>query len=152
MAPFGHAVGFLLAQLGFVATREFRAGLEPLSLEPRHFGLLRAIEASDRLSQQALAETLRIPASSVVALLDDLESRDLARRRLDPADRRVRLVELTDTGRALLAQAFEVAIGIESALCRGFSALERESLISTLEKVATNMNLALGVHPAGRDL
>ncbi len=146
--PFGHAVGFLVSQLGYAVNRRFRSELEGLSLEPRHFGMLRTIATARNLSQQALGESLQIPASSVVALLDYLEAGDLVRRRLDPADRRVRLVELTETGRTVLAHAMEVALGIESALCRGFDGKQRESLIASLEKVADNIGLVVGVHPA----
>jgi DNA-binding MarR family transcriptional regulator len=148
-APFGHAVGFLVSQLGYAVTRRFRTELEAVSLEPRHFGLMRAIAAARNLSQQALGESLQIPASSIVALLDQLESKGLVRRRPDPGDRRVRWVELTEAGRVVLGQAFEVAIGIEQALCRGLDAAEREALIASLQRVAGNIGVTLGVHPAG---
>jgi DNA-binding MarR family transcriptional regulator len=150
-APFGHAVGFLLSQLGYAVTRRFRAELEAVALEPRHFGLLRAIAAARNLSQQMLGESLQIPASSVVALLDQLENKGLVRRRPDPADRRVRWVELTDAGRAVLEQAIGVAIGIEEALCAGLDGDQREALIATLQRVAGNIGVTRGVHPAGEE-
>jgi DNA-binding MarR family transcriptional regulator len=150
-APVFHSVGFLLSQLGYAVNRRFRSELEELSLEPRHFGLMRSIEAAKYLSQQALGESLQIPASSVVALLDQLEAKDLVRRRLDPADRRVRLVELSEAGRAVLGRAMEIAIGIESTICLGYDPDQREALIASLQKVAGNLGLTLGVHPSGVD-
>jgi len=150
-APFGHAVGFLLSQLGYAVTRRFRSDLEAVALEPRHFGLLRAIATARNLSQQSLGESLQIPASSVVALLDQLESKGLVRRRPDPGDRRVRWVELTETGRAVLGRAIEVAISIEEALCRGLDGDEREALIANLQRVAGNIGVTLGVHPASEE-
>ena len=151
LSPFGHAVGFLVSQLGYAVTRRFRSELEGLSLEPRHFALMRGIEAAGNLSQQALGESLQIPASSVVALLDGLEENGLVRRCLDPTDRRVHFVELTEEGRVVLAAAVEIAISIESELCRGLSGEERELLISTLQAVARNIGLVVGVHPSGPD-
>ena len=148
--PFGHAVGFLVSQLGYAVTRRFRADLEDLSLEPRHFGLMRALAAAKDLSQQALGDSLHIPASSIVALLDQLESKGYVYRRLDPGDRRVRLVELTETGQEVLERAIEIGIGIETALCQGLDAEQRESLISNLQMVADNIGLTLGVHPGFR--
>jgi len=145
-----HSVGFLLSQLGYAVNRRFRSELEELSLEPRHFGLMRSIEAAN-LSQQALGERLQIPASSVVALLDQLEAKGLVRRRLDPTDRRVRLVELSEAGRAVLERAMEIAIGIESTICLGYDWEQREALIADLQKLARNLGLTLGVHPAGLD-
>lgn len=145
--PVGHAVGFLLSQLGYAVTRRFRADLEDLALEPRHFGLMHAVAAAEDLSQQALGESLHIPASSIVALLDQLEARGFVRRRLDPSDRRIRVVELTRAGQAVLGRAVEVSVAIEGALCRGFDADQRESLIANLQKVAGNIGLALGLLP-----
>lgn len=151
LSPFGHAVGFLVSQLGYAVTRRFRSELEELSLEPRHFALMRGIDAASNVSQQALGESLQIPASSVVALLDGLEEKGLVRRRLDPADRRVHFVELTEEGRSVLARALEVAIAIEAALCLGLDQDHRELLIAMLQKLAGNMGLVLGVHPGSRE-
>ena len=151
LEPFGHAVGFLLSQLGYAVTRRFRSELEELSLEPRHFGLMRGIAAAGSTSQQSLGDFLHIPASSIVALLDHLEARGLVRRRLDASGRRVRFVELTDDGRRVLARAVEVAVGIEAALCAGFDAAEREAMIGRLQKLAANLGLTLGVHPGGSE-
>ncbi|HYA45151.1 MAG TPA: MarR family winged helix-turn-helix transcriptional regulator [Acidimicrobiales bacterium] len=150
LAPFGHAVGFLLSQLGYAVTRQFRAGLEELSLEPRQFGLMRAVDSMKSLTQHALGDCLQIPASSVVALLDSLEDKGLVRRRLDAADRRIRLVELTEQGQAALASAIRIATGIESTICLGFENEQRERLIATLQKVASNLGLTLGVHPGAQ--
>jgi len=146
-----HSVGFLLSQLGYAVNRRFRSELEEVSLEPRHFGLMRCLETVKYLSQQALGDSLQIPASSVVALLDQLEAKDLVRRRLDPTDRRVRLVELSDTGRVVLGRAMEIAIGIESTICLGYDLDQREALIASLQKVAGNLGLTVGVHPAAAD-
>jgi DNA-binding MarR family transcriptional regulator len=113
----------------------------------RHFGLMRVVAVANDLSQQALGDRLHIPASSIVALLDQLEAKGLVRRRPDPADRRVRLVELTEPGRTVLARAFELGIGIEVTVCQGFDVDQREGLLGNLEKVARNIGLTLGVHP-----
>jgi len=150
-ARFGHTVGFLLSQLGYAVTRQFRAELEDLSLEPRHFGLLRAIDATNGATQHALGDCLQIPASSVVALLDGLEEKGLVRRRLDPGDRRIRVVELTEQGRVVLARAGGIAAAIESAICLGFDTEQRERLIATLHKVGSNLGITLGVHPSTQE-
>ncbi|HMK96241.1 MAG TPA: MarR family transcriptional regulator [Acidimicrobiales bacterium] len=132
-------------------TRRFKTELESLSLEPRHFGVMRAIHASSRPSQQALGDMLQIPASTVVAVVDQLEDKGFARRALDPSDRRVRLVELTEEGREVLERATEVAIRLESAVCSGLTGEEREVLISSLQSLAARMGLAPGVHPAAQE-
>lgn len=147
LGVFGHSVGFLVSQVGAATARHFKDALAELELEPRHFAVMRAIEAAHRQTQQLLAENLQIPASSMVALLDHLEARGLVARHLDPTDRRIRLVELTAAGHARLETAVRIAMGTESLICRGFDAEEREWLIARLQRVASNLGLAAGVHP-----
>jgi len=108
---------------------------------------MRAIEAAENRSQQLLAERLQIPPSSMVALLDQLEQRGIVARHLDPSDRRVRVVELTEEGREVLAQAMHLAMATEQQICGGFDFDQRELLISLLQVVGANLGLAPGVHP-----
>lgn len=147
LGEFGHSVGFLVSQIGAATARRFKEALAELAVDPRHFALMRAIEAAENLTQQLLAELLQIPASSMVALLDYLEERGLVARHHDPADRRVRVVELTAEGRELLRRATRVGMATEAALCAGLSAEEREWLIARLRRVAENLGLTSGVHP-----
>ena len=50
------------------------------------------------IPQQELGELLCVDANNLVLLLNDLEAREFAFRRRDPADRRRHLVEITDEG------------------------------------------------------
>jgi DNA-binding MarR family transcriptional regulator len=54
-----------------------------------------------------LAETLACDASNVTGLVDRLEARGLVRRRPSPADRRVKVLDLTPTGSRLRAQLLD---------------------------------------------
>jgi MarR family transcriptional regulator for hemolysin len=56
------------------------------------------------LSQRALADQLGVEGPSVVAMLDRLEQAGLVLRAPCPTDRRVKLIHLTDAGRALYAK------------------------------------------------
>lgn len=150
-SAFGESVGFLASQVGSAISRRFGESLASLSLEPRHFALMRAIDDVPETTQQAVADRLHIPASSMVALLDQLEGRALLERRPYPGDRRARIVALTTRGKEVLAEAQRVAIATEQALCAGLQPDERAELISLLQRVATNLGLVLGVHPGLRE-
>src|SRR3954452_1560794 len=91
--------GFLLSYLGEKSRRNFVALLEPHGFHPREFGLITVISKRPGITQQDLAGLARVDPSSMVALLDDLEARGIAERRVDPADRRRRAILLTDEGR-----------------------------------------------------
>src|SRR4051794_41255119 len=96
--------GFLLVQLGTNEHRRFAERLAGLGLHPRHFGMLSHLAAAEGQSQQALSDALGIHRSAMVALIDDLEQRGLAKRSRDPVDRRAYTLHLTPAGHALLAQ------------------------------------------------
>jgi DNA-binding MarR family transcriptional regulator len=130
-----------------VVARNFRSVMAGVELEPRHFALLRAIEASEGQAQNALVERLQIPASSMVSLVDHLEERGLIERRVHPSDRRSRTLHLTDHGRKLVMQATTRALALESQLCAGLSAEERLELIERLQHVGRNLQVVEGVHP-----
>src|SRR5215470_3937956 len=97
---------FLLAQVGAHAAAKFAERLTALDLVPAHAGMLRIIQKSSGISQQALSSILGMPPSRLVALVDQLERRGLVERRDDPEDRRAHALHLTRKG----AELFE-AIG-----------------------------------------
>jgi DNA-binding MarR family transcriptional regulator len=140
-------LGFLLAQLGTSAHRQFAERLARLKLHPRHFGMLSHLAASEGRSQQALSNALGIHRSAVVALVDDLEQRGLAERRRDPADRRAYTLYLTPAGHKLLADLEHIADEHDTDLLTALNASERAQLISLLQRVAESQGLAAGVHP-----
>jgi DNA-binding MarR family transcriptional regulator len=145
--PFGHSVGFLLSQLGFETARRFGELMREIDLEPRQFALMRMILQLAGHSQNAVAERLRIPRSSMVSVIDSLEERGLVERRPHPSDRRTHSLFLTVLGEQILARGTDLAMGFESVVCRGFEPAEREELISRLCRVADNLGLAFGLHP-----
>jgi DNA-binding MarR family transcriptional regulator len=145
--PF-YSVGFSLSTTGYAVSRRFHEILDPLDLEPRDFALLRAVRAAEGLSQQALAERMRIQPSRMVAFIDALEERGLLERRQRSEDRRLRALHLTDTGQELLGRAFALAVEHERDLCADLSEQEREQLLALLRRVALRLGLPFGVHAA----
>ncbi|HLX89023.1 MAG TPA: MarR family winged helix-turn-helix transcriptional regulator [Acidimicrobiales bacterium] len=143
----GQAVGFLLSQLGYVVARQFRNAMSEVGLEPRHFALMRAIVANQGQSQNFLVDLLRIPASSMVSLVDHLEERGLIERRVHPSDRRARTLHVTGMGWALLDKATALAMALEQRICEGLSPEERVELIDRLQLVGQNLDVLEGVHP-----
>jgi DNA-binding MarR family transcriptional regulator len=141
------SVGFTLSQLGFATSRRFGQLVGTLGLEPRHFALLRAVHEADSQSQQAVAERLHIPASTMVGLIDHLEQEGLLERRPHPSDRRTRLLHLTRHGKEVLGKATRLGAEWERTICAGLSTAEREQLLSLLQRVAINIGVADGELP-----
>jgi DNA-binding MarR family transcriptional regulator len=139
---------FLLSKLGFAASQSFAASLQPLALEPRHFALLNYIALAEGQSQQHLGGALEIPASRMVAIVDELEERGIVERRANPSDRRARALYLTASGKTLLAKARAAARANEAKFCASLAPGERDRLIELLTPLADAHGLAFGAHPA----
>jgi DNA-binding MarR family transcriptional regulator len=144
--PGGSAV-FLLSKLGFDASRRFHEALESVGLEPRQFGVLNVVALGEGKSQQALAEPLRIPPSRMVAIVDELEDRNLIERRRNPADRRAHALYLTAEGRRLLDEGRRLAMENEQRFCAPLQPAERRQLLELLRRLAADQELPVGVHP-----
>ena len=125
----------------------FAERLSAIDLSPPHAGILRFVNAAGGISQQALAENLRILPSRLVALIDQLEERALVERRADPVDRRSYALHLTDKGRDTLKAIGRVARDHQDALLASLTAEERDRLASLLLRVADQQGLRPGVHP-----
>lgn len=123
-----------LAQLSFltIGLLERRAGEHQLSLiQTRLLGVLR-----DRTpTMNELATLLGLDKSSATGLVDRAVRRGLVRRVASTADRRVVLVDLTDAGRALVA---DVAAGFASdivTLLERLSPRDRSALVRLVSRL-----------------
>jgi DNA-binding MarR family transcriptional regulator len=134
--PLASAPGFLLSFNGQRMARSFAAALEPLGLRPPHFGVLRLIEGNPGSAQRELVEGSMIDASTMVALIDELEALGLAERRAHPADRRKRLVYLTPKGRRTLQRAQAVAMKTAQETFAPLTEQELQTLTGLLRKLA----------------
>ncbi|OMC40765.1 MarR family transcriptional regulator [Mycobacterium sp. GA-1841] len=86
------------------------------------------------VKQLAYAATVDAPAATVA--VNDLEERGLVVREVDPANRRSKLVSLTDTGRALLARIDQVADPAPDVFAK-LDAGDLETLGAILQKLTT---------------
>ena len=136
-----------MSRLGFQVGDRLAEGLAPLGIEPRHFGLLRALAINEGQSQRAIGEALDIHPNRMVALVDDLERLRLVQRRPHPTDRRAYALALTAKGRRTLQKAFEIALDIEDTLCAGLAPAERSELLALLGKLHPLYAGPPGVHP-----
>jgi DNA-binding MarR family transcriptional regulator len=135
------SLGYLLSKVGKAVEAGFAARLSRLGLDPRHHGLLQMLCHYSGPSQQTVVEMLSIPPSTTVGLIDELEARGLVDRRLDPKDRRVRCLYVTESGRRLAEEAYGVRLEWEEEFCRGLSPAERSYLKNTLDRIGGNLVL-----------
>lgn len=140
-------LAFLLSQVGIHAARRFSERMAEIDLAPPLFRILNLVDASEGLPQQAIGEAIEVPASRMVALVDELEQRGLVERRPVASDRRVRALYLTAEGRVKLAQGRKIAKEHERELTQGIPAGERKLLTKLLQQIVDRQTIGRGVHP-----
>jgi MarR family transcriptional regulator, lower aerobic nicotinate degradation pathway regulator len=130
--------GQLLFRLWRVSHTRFAAALESLGLTTAHFALLNVLGAHEGAIQQEIGGAMGIDPSTMVSLIDQLETAGLAKRRPRPTDRRAREVVITPKGRRVLKQARQLAKQVEDDVLRGLSGAERRQLLALLRRALTS--------------
>jgi DNA-binding MarR family transcriptional regulator len=127
--------GYLLARLGEISRRRFGEVISPTGLDGRHFRVVTMVGARPGLTQQQLHEETSIDPSSMVAVIDELETRGLAERRQDPDDGRARTIYLTPAGERFARRITRQAAELQNELLAALSEPERETLHALLRKL-----------------
>ena len=112
--------------------------LQSIGLTPALFGVLNVLAAREGAIQQELGSAMGIDPSTMVSLVDELESAGLAKRRPHPRDRRARQVSITPKGRRLLERARKMALEAEDEVLRGLTAAERRDLMRLLRQALSS--------------
>src|SRR4051794_10948908 len=110
--------GQLFFRLWRASHTRIAEALESIGLTPPLFGLLNILGAREGAIQQEIGSAMGIDPSTMVSLIDELESAGLARRRPHPTDRRAREVAITPKGRRVLERARQSATQVEDDVLR----------------------------------
>ncbi len=90
-------------------------------------------------NQRELATAVGIREATLTHHLNAMESDGLLTRRRDPANRRVHLVELTDSGEAAFARLRDAAVAFDRRLRHGIAADELAAFERVLDRLAANV-------------
>ena len=134
-------------QVGSFAQSSFGKQVDPFGLRLAHVGVLKAIFKTDGLTQRGLGDALGMFPSNLVKLIDELEEKDLVRRRKSTADRRLYTLELTKKGQRVTLELIALTRAHEDHICASLTATERRELTRLLQKIAAEQGLKPGVHP-----
>src|SRR5439155_95083 len=94
-------VGYLVAMVRRRLNLLYSDALRPLRLTTRQFGVLSRLWREDGQTVDALVAALYTDQSSLSRVLERMVKARLVVRHLDPEDKRLRRISLTDRGRAL---------------------------------------------------
>ncbi|MEV4096243.1 MarR family winged helix-turn-helix transcriptional regulator [Streptosporangium saharense] len=134
----------LLAIAAHVSTETLEQQLAPLGLGVRQRVVLNAI-AEGAPTQLAIAHKAGLDKSTLTPVLDQLERQELIERRPDPADRRARVVTMTDAGRRALTGSTRTVTETEDDLLADLSPAEREQFRAFLQRITEGRMAKLSV-------
>jgi DNA-binding MarR family transcriptional regulator len=129
-------LGYHLRRAQVAVFQHFAETMGEAEITPGQFGVLLVINNNAGLSQTQLGNALGIDRSTVVAVIDRLESRGLVVRAPSPTDRRSHALRLSEAGAQLLHKLKEMVRAHERHIARGLSREDQAQLIALLDRVA----------------
>jgi DNA-binding MarR family transcriptional regulator len=126
-------LGYRLRLAQQAVFRDFASSVAELS--PGRVGILLLLEANPGVTQSRLAQAVSLDRSTMVGVVDMLESRGLIERRRGD-DRRTNGLWLTAEGRALVVRLKRRIQAHERRVAARLSAQERAQLLALLEKLS----------------
>jgi DNA-binding MarR family transcriptional regulator len=139
-----------LTWLLHMAAARMRAKIDRLAAEAglndcRDWMVLAALSDGPQCTQLELSRMLGLDKTTLIAVLDRLEQRQLIVRTADPSDRRVRIPRITDAGRNIQTQFAVARDAAEAELLEGVDPVEREVLVRLLTQIAELQPAAVSV-------
>jgi DNA-binding MarR family transcriptional regulator len=128
-------VGFILRQASQRHTAIFAAHMVH-GLTPTQFAALARLAEAGASSQNRLGRLTAMDGATIKGVADRLRKRGLIAAVPDPQDRRRVMLDLTDDGRRVVAEAMAAGREITEATLAPLSAQERAALLDLLAKLA----------------
>ncbi len=131
-------LGYLLKHAAIRLQELHARALAPFNIDARELGVLLVLAGHEPASQQQAAQRLGVDRTTMVALLDTLEARNLVTRHPHARDRRRNVVELTEHGTDVLHRALQASDEAERQLLAPLDPADRQQLRDALRVVVTH--------------
>ena len=101
------------------------------------YAILLTVRDDPGADQSRISTLTSIDVATLTPVLVRLEQRGLITRKVDPHNKRRKLLFLTDEGRGLVARVRKLAVLVDDAALDGLSSPQIDALIQTLRCIAT---------------
>lgn len=145
VAPVRRTLGALtrrVHQISMALTADFVAGAGITPVQYGAMGCLNRQDGEPGIDQIGLAARLGVDRNSASLLVDDLARKGLIERRVNDADRRARLLQLSSKGERLFHQVRKRNLAAQALILETLAPDEQELLLDLLTRVIA----AKGVH------
>jgi len=137
---FERSFGYVLFEVARLMSKRFDQRARVLGLTRAQCQLLARLAQHEGINQARLADLLELEPISLARLIDRMEQAGWIERRADPADRRARLLYMTDKARPLFDQVMELGHETRAEALAGLPAADRDQLIDLLLHVRANLS------------
>lgn len=135
LGPLPDLIGYNLRKAQVAVFQHFQAAITPHDITPGQFGVLVMILENEGLSQSDLGTAVGIDRSTMVAVIDRLESRGLVVRAPSPNDRRSYALRLSPEGKKLMDELIPRIQKHDQSLVAALNAEEQARLIDYLQRI-----------------
>jgi len=132
--------GHHIRRLQQIAVAIFLQETEATGITPVQYAALQTVANAPGIDQRTLARSIGFDTSTIAGVIDRLESRGLMQRNASPADRRVRLLTLTDDGRRLLADVLPGMLRAQARMLAPLAEPERAEFMRMLRTLVQANN------------
>ena len=134
--------GFLIRRLHQIHVAIFQEECHSFDITPVQYAVLSILYRQQELDQVSVAREVGIDRNNAADVIRRLERRGLVRRVPSPEDRRSRLAVITEAGKNFVEGAHDAMDRAQKRLTGELSRQETEQLMSLLQKIMTDRNLA----------
>lgn len=129
------SLGGLINVVAFNIRQRFADRLQQHGLDLSVWPVLVCLWEEDGVPQGRIGEILGVPGYAMSRGIDRLEAAGLVNRRTDPANRRLRRVFLTDSGRSIQSQLVPLASAVNAEILDLLDDAEQEQMLALLQKI-----------------
>ena len=133
-------IGYLLSDSGRVLRRTFDERVRSLGLTAVQARLLLSLVKFPDNNQAFYADRIEVEPITLTRIVDRMEEAGWVERVADPADRRARLLHLTDKSREIVERLRTIVDGLVADMAEGLSKQEQATLANLLERVSANLS------------
>ncbi|MXO50284.1 MarR family transcriptional regulator [Erythrobacter gaetbuli] len=133
-------IGYLLSDSGRLLRRTFDERVRSLGLTAVQARLLLSLVKFPDNNQAFYADRIEVEPITLTRIVDRMEEAGWVERVADPADRRARLLHLTDKSREIVERLRAIVDGLVADIVEGLSKQEQATLANLLERVSANLS------------
>ncbi|GLQ63443.1 winged helix-turn-helix transcriptional regulator [Gluconobacter cerinus] len=137
------SIGSLTSKTGRLFTRLMEQKLKPAGMRAGQIPVFLALGKGEVRTQKVLAELAGIEQPGMATLLARMERDGLIEREPDPDDKRVSQIRLSPVGFTKSQQVIPIMEGASEEAFKGFTPLERDILITLLERMSSSLESCL---------